>query len=256
MLAQGILLQESVLLCFRATLSGWMVFFSVPRLEGRALEHAMSGFGGHSIRMYDDEAQTWVKVADIRAKLAMACMQKRAATLRDELKSAGLAVQGADRSVRVNGTTVSVDLRVWVKERSMEALLEMKWTRQSLDVALSAGLKKVETLKQASVDGKWLQSNGKPGKTVRAAAVGVLAVGPRAWKCLVQSATGEWSASYPTCVHVARKSGKHRPGSARQSGRHKPGVRRPSSGKSGSQSSGSCRRFLKLPLPRSTKRRA
>lgn len=232
-----------------------MVLFSVPRLEGRALEHAMSGFGGHAVRMCDDE-DNWVKVADSRAKLAMACMKKRAATLKEELKSAGLAVQGADRSVRVNGTTVSVDLRVWVKEHNTEALLEMKWTRQSLDVALFSGLKKLETLKQATADGKWLQINGKPGKTVRAAGVGVLAVGPRAWKCFVQSAKGDWAASYPKCIHVARKSGKHRPGTARQSGRHKPGVRRPSSGKSGSQSSGSDRRFLKLPLPRSTKRRA
>ena len=107
------------------------VFF-VPRLEGRALEHAMFGFSSHAVLIYDGEAQTWVKVADIRAKLAMAYMQKQAATLRDELKSAGLAVQGADRPVRVNGPTASVDLRVWVKDRSTEALLEMTWNHPSV----------------------------------------------------------------------------------------------------------------------------
>jgi len=216
----------------------------------------MAGFGGQTVRMYDDEVRDWVKVADARAKAAMAYMQKRAASLRDELKSSGLAVQGADRAVRIDGATVSVDLRIWVKERSTEALVEMKWTRRSLDRSLSNGMEKMDILKKASVDGKWLQSNGKPGKPVQASAVGALAVGPRAWKCVIQSATGDWTASYPRCVRAARKSGKHRPGTPRQSGKHKPGVRRPSSGKSGSQRSGSCIRFLKLPLPRSTRRRA
>ena len=47
---------------------------------------------------------------------------------------------------------------------------------------------------------------------------------------------------------AVRKSGKHKSGTARQSGKHKPGVQR-ASGSSGSQMSGSHRRFSKPPLP-------
>jgi hypothetical protein len=240
---------------------GRMVSFSQPRLEGRALEHALAGFGGDGVRMRDDAAGEWGLVRDARAKAAMAYMRIRADTLRGELASAGLLVQGADRAVRVHGDDLSVDVRVWAKDHGTEALLEMKWTRQSLSVAMRQGLKKLPMLREASTHGKWLQKNGKPGKVVQAGAVGVLAVGPSSWRCSLECAKGTWEATYPPLAppppkpprsgrHKAgakKASGRHKPGVPRASGRHPRGLKRPSSGLSGSQSSGSQRRFNELP---------
>jgi len=80
-------------------------------------------------------------------------------------------------------------------------------------------------------------------------------------------------ASPPNFFAVKRRSGRHKPGVKRASGRHRPGVKKSGrrkpvmkkpagvfgggaarlSGRSGSQSSGAERRFLKLPLPRSAR---
>ena len=46
-----------------------------------------------------------------------------------------------------------------------------------------------------------------------------------------------------------RQSGRYRKGVQRASGAHQPLIKRPSSGKSGTNLSGACRRFHKLPLP-------
>ena len=252
-----------------------MTSFSRARLEGKALEHALAGFDGDGVRMrHDGPKGPWEEVRTPLAKAAMKYAKARAPDLRSELASAGLLVQGADRAVRVGSDTVSVDVRVWSKDHGMEALLEMKHTRQSLAVSLKSGLKKLPMLKQAAIGGKWLQNNGKPGKDVRAGAIGALAVGPSSWECVLQCARGTWETTYPRPdppppmprrsgrhkAGVKRASGEHKPGTPRASGRHPPGIprasasgkhppglKRPSSGQSGSQSSGSQRRFNSLP---------
>ena len=45
------------------------VSFSKVRLEGRALEHALAGHGGHSVRMRDERSGRWMLVTSEAAKL-------------------------------------------------------------------------------------------------------------------------------------------------------------------------------------------
>ena len=100
----------------------------------------------------------------------------------------------------------SVDVRAWMRDWSTEVLLEVKWTRKCFSVARAEGKKKIQDLKRACSSGRWLQANGKPGKAIKATAVGVLVVGPESWDCEVQSAIGTGKPSFPSKAgHVPRK---------------------------------------------------
>ena len=173
-----------------------MVYFSKPRLEGRALEQALAGSKRRGVRMLNSRTQEWALVTDSRALGAVALMKQRAASLKADMAKAGLSIQGADRAARVGDGDISVDVRAWVTEWSTEALLEVKWTRQSFSEARAEAKNKIPVLKEACASGRWLQANGKPGKPIKAAAVGVLLVGPRAWDCSIHSIVGSKTATF------------------------------------------------------------
>jgi hypothetical protein len=173
-----------------------MSSFARARLEGRALEDAFSGKrkrGG--VRMYDDRQATWVTVTTEVAQLAEAAMRLRAKAVRAELASVGLLVQAADQFATVDGDRFSIDLRCWHQERQGQALLEVKWSRQSLAVALKSGKLKLPVFRRASTTGRWVRSDGKSGGRIKASLVGVLAVGPDGWECLLEAASGRWTQS-------------------------------------------------------------
>ena len=160
-----------------------MASFSRERLEGRALEHALAGDARQSVRMYDDRQDKWVAVSTDSAKAALRLMRARVATLLPELRAAGLSVLGADCPVTVDGTRHSVDLRVRVMDKRADCLMEVKWSRKSLDVALGDAKKSWSWQRRACQGGRWLARGSlKPGKPIQAAAVGAVAVGPAAWK--------------------------------------------------------------------------
>jgi hypothetical protein len=183
-----------------------MVYFSKPRLEGRALEQALAGSKRRGVRMFNSRTQEWALVTDSRALCAVALMKQRAASLKADMAKAGLYIQGADRAARVGDGNISVDVRAWMTEWSTEALLEVKWTRQSFSEARAEAKKKIPVLKEACTIGRWLQADGKPGKTIKAAAVGVLLVGPRAWDCSVHSIVGSKTATFgPTLLQSGWK---------------------------------------------------
>ena len=67
-----------------------MVYFSKPRLEGRALEHELAGCAGHCVRMFDSKTKTWVLVKDDRDRAARIYMRRRAKSWQAELGEVGL----------------------------------------------------------------------------------------------------------------------------------------------------------------------
>ena len=147
--------------------------YSTPRLEGRALEHALAGDGGFTIRMKDARGE-FHPVGGPLAKNIRKEMAIRVAQLLPELKEQGLhAVLGdADLPVKLKEETRSVDFRLRDKHHQAYALVKVKWTRRSLDVAQSWGWESVPWLLDACRGGVWL--NGR--KPVRAGCVGVLVV--------------------------------------------------------------------------------
>jgi hypothetical protein len=188
-----------------------MTVFSAARLEGKALEQCLGGSRSFGIRMYDESLDKWVVVRDARSTAALQAVRPRAATLKSELQEAGLTVLGVDQPVKVErGDKLSVDVRVWVRERGTSGLLDMKWTRQSLSVAVSDAKKKFPKLREACDNGKWVQCNGKVGKPVKACVVGALAVGPSLWRCDLQATNTDdvWRASYPEEVPLLTQRAK------------------------------------------------
>ena len=172
-----------------------MATFSQARLEGKALEEELAGHAGLGIRMLDEKTSQWVVVRGEQAKCIRLQMRRRVKVLRDELSSAGLGILSADRPLRVDGECVSVDLRIWCRTRGAVALVEVKWSRQSLAIALNEGMDKIPVLKKACRSGSWVQSSGKVGGKVKAAMAGVLAVGPSDWRCYLVQAQGNWTST-------------------------------------------------------------
>ena len=70
--------------------------FSKERLEGRALEHALAGHGGSSVRMRDDRTGEWVQVTTQEAQAAMRYMAGRSKTLVQQLSQRGFKFRSAD----------------------------------------------------------------------------------------------------------------------------------------------------------------
>ena len=171
-----------------------VVSFSKPRLEGKALEHCLAGVRGFGVRML--AGKKWVVVETTTAKTAMKEMRVRAQTLKAELDAAGLCVLAADRAVKLDGKSLSVDVRILVKARKAEGLVEMKWTRQRLSTSIAEARKKLPSLTEASKRGRWMRQNGKAGDAVKASIVGVLAVGPQSWRCELSAVCSDWTGSY------------------------------------------------------------
>ena len=111
--------------------------FSKPRLEGRALEHALAGDGGSSVRMYDKPKEKWVTVTTDVAKEARRYMKERAEELVEDWTQRDLFVCRADLPVTLcqddmetHGKQISVDILMWSRARGEHALIEVKWGRQ------------------------------------------------------------------------------------------------------------------------------
>jgi hypothetical protein len=81
-------------------------------------------------------------------------MAMRVAQLLLELKEQGLrfVLGDADLPVQLEEGTRSVDLRLWDTHHQAHALIEVKWTRRSLDVAQAWGWKSVPWLLEAAVE--------------------------------------------------------------------------------------------------------
>jgi hypothetical protein len=161
--------------------------------------------GGHVIRMKSTDGK-FVVVGGAEAKEIRLRMQERADKLVSDLAAAGLFRKGADCHVKVpegsETTSKSVDLRVSVREKNTEALLEVKWTRRDLSYALAAAKTSLPWLRAACRGGKWASSR----KPVQAGAVGVVAVSPGGWSCRVGAVDGSWSLQLPRQSPTIQKS--------------------------------------------------
>ena len=67
-----------------------------------------------------------------------------------------------------DGENFSVDLRAWSRHKAAGALLEMKWTRQSLAAALEVGREKLGTLRRVCTGGRWTRPSGQAGDPAKA----------------------------------------------------------------------------------------
>ena len=184
-----------------------VVSYSTPRLEGRALEHALAGDGGFSIRMKDARGEFHPVGGHVAKKIRQE-MTMRVALLLPEMKEQGLhlVLGDADLPVQLEEGTRSVDLRLWSKHHQSYALVEVKWTRRSLDVAQAWGWKSVPWLLEACCGGVW-QRGRKP---VRAGCVGVLVVRPSDWRCILMPSKGQQRKSvYPMAAEPARRRSGH-----------------------------------------------
>ena len=163
--------------------------YSKARLEGRALEHALSQDAGYCIRMGDESGQ-FQNVRGAEAKEIRISMEKRVKTLLTELAVVGLHRTGGESPVTLpDGTNKSVDFRCWFSPRAENCLIEVKWTRQNLTTAWTAAKRSFSWLKLAAEGGAWMRSR----KKVSAALVGAIAVGPSHWMCELRSVKGSWS---------------------------------------------------------------
>ena len=159
--------------------------YSTPRLEGRALEHELAGDGGFVIRMKGADGK-FFPISGAGPKQIRMDMRTRVAKLQKELEEQGLYTRGADSPVKLGDETRSVDLRLWSTPHTATALVEVKWTRRSLDVAHGWGWESVPWLKRACQEGVWLKGR----KEVQAEVVGVLVVRPNDWRCTLTRSVG------------------------------------------------------------------
>ena len=166
--------------------------FSQSQLEGRALEHEFAKQTGYGIHMCSFEgAWTWVRGG--QAREIRKHMRSKVTELQPELEMQGLFVQAADCRVRVDDENHSLDLRVYIPEKQTDALFEMKWTRQSLDVSLAQARQSYKWMRKACQRGRWVLRTGKVDKPIQASAVGAIAVGPKGWKAEAKCWQGSWS---------------------------------------------------------------
>lgn len=166
--------------------------FSVARLEGRALEHAIAGNSGCHVRMLDKRKRP-VLIRSEEAKAARKYMRARYSTLQADLLKRGCSCRGGDRVVklaqsdakRLGQEQVSVDLLLLCGYGY--ALVEAKWSRRSLQGSLDFGMKCLPKLR-AATQGRWSSR-----RAVTAKLVGVLAVSPSAWTLTLISIASTWA---------------------------------------------------------------
>jgi len=182
--------------------------FSKPRLEGRAFEHGLGRDSGFNIRM-KDASGGFVDVVGPHAKHIREEMRSRADSVVEDMASQGLFRKGADCHVQIGAgcgwVDKSVDLRVSVAAKKAEAILEVKWSRQSLGKSAVEAAKSLPWLRDASARGRWASSR----RPVQATAVGTLVVGPRDWHCSIEATDGSWSLTFPDAAnhHQPKRSG-------------------------------------------------
>ena len=189
--------------------------FSIARLEGRALEHAISQQSGHGVRMKDPSSGKFVCICTAQTKAIRKYMKERVQTLVKDMASQGLHFAAGEAPVRLeDGEVKSVDVRCWLSSRQTYALLEMKWSRQGLPAALAYGRRSLGWLRSTARSGVWQVSR----KRVAASVVGVLAVGPTKWTCEVEAVSGSWHVRLPKPAKATRKVKRWESGSFKRKG--------------------------------------
>ena len=173
------------------------MMFSKPRLEGRALEHALSGSRSHGIRMCSPQG-TWQVLATNSARVIKREMKARAKILLHELDEQGFSKVGADAPVRPRGTfdrLKSIDLILRSRALKEDALIEVKWTptRRNMRNALHQAMANYPALQQACKTGRWFKSK----KPVAAHIYGCLVVTPSSWKLELRRVGTVWKREYP-----------------------------------------------------------
>ena len=128
--------------------------YSKVRLEGRALEHALTRIGGHGIRMKCWSTGSFYVVRCPVARSIRVQMKSRVEVLLRDLAEQGLHWRGGEAPVKIGDATRSVDLRLWVERRQEEALLETVWTRGSLEAASDRATSSLSWLKKAANSGR------------------------------------------------------------------------------------------------------
>ena len=92
--------------------------FSIARLEGRALEHAISQQSGHGVRMKDPSSGKFVCICTAQTKAIRKYMKERVQTLVKDMASQGLHFAAGEAPVRLeDGEVKSVDVRCWLSSR-------------------------------------------------------------------------------------------------------------------------------------------
>jgi len=162
--------------------------FSVPRLEGRAWEHALAQEpAGLGIRMKKEG--TWKLIRTARALDIRKDINERCCQVLEGLGRHGLHRRRADVQVTVKEESAkkeySVDLVLFYKEVG-EILVEVKWSRRSLLAAHSAGQASIDWMRRACSTGTWSSSRRK----VQGNYVGILALSPGRWQLDVYGHTG------------------------------------------------------------------
>ena len=192
--------------------------FSQPRLEGRALEHAVANDSGHRIRMASDRTGSFEWVGGEEAREIRLRMAGRVVELRQEMEAQGLHIKDADCPVRVSQVQRSIDVRLWSSAHQANAVVEVKWTRRALDVAMTWGRKSLPMLRQACAGGRWVRSR----REVCASVVGVLVVKPSTWSCILYNAKGSGGRmEFPRATlatPMKRASGRSQSGAQKRKG--------------------------------------
>ena len=117
-----------------------MSSYSKSRLEGRALEHAVSGDSCHSIRMKDDSTGVWEYVKGNEAKVIRIAMKKRAQEVLEGLRTLGVHWRRGEAVLRLeDGQERSVDMTVFHADLGEFALVEVKWSRKGCAIGRRAG---------------------------------------------------------------------------------------------------------------------
>jgi len=178
--------------------------YSKARLEGRALEHSLSCQGGRSIRMFSGTKWHYIstkEAADIRR-----FMKTRVDELWEDLSCFGLTRQRADCAIASDCEQHSVDLVLWSADSKDEILVECKWTRQSISIAMLEAQKSWRWMRPAlKGNGRWSASR----KPIKAEAMGAMVITPHAWKLIVKGYDG-WEKTYPQARYFwqSKRSGR------------------------------------------------
>ena len=138
-----------------------MAAFAKVRLEGKALEDALAGKGGSSVRMLDESSGKWVQVKTEVAKAATRYMAGRSKELVEQLSLRGFLCSSGDmpatlhqQDVEAYGKQVSVDLYMWCQAKAEHALVEVKWGRGKFKAVRKRARGCIPKLKAASLRGR------------------------------------------------------------------------------------------------------
>ena len=126
-------------------------------------------------------------------------MKTRVTQVLEDMKLYGLTRQRADCALSGDGEEHSVDLVLWSASAQTEVLVECKWTRQSMSVAMAEAKKSWKWMRCALKEsGRW-----SPGrKPVKAEAMGAMVVTPGGWTLSVKGYDG-WERTYPQARYFA-----------------------------------------------------